>query len=103
MPTKNIQVKEAIKWRFFISWDNPVPPNSKEILRALKRLGFVRQLATKTSVALAPKKGKTYKDVRDAIKRHLHPTKGKAFYVNLRSGKSVQISVISGMSWVSAP
>jgi pyridoxine/pyridoxamine 5'-phosphate oxidase len=103
MPTSNIKVNEAIKWRFFISWDNPIPPNSKEILRALKRLGHVSHLATKTSVALAPKKGKGYRDVRIAIQRNLSRTKGNAFYVNLRSGRAFQISAICGMTWMSAP
>jgi hypothetical protein len=84
---------------YFISWDNPVPPDSSAILKALEALGKVTRLQTKTSVALAPRKNKTWRDVRRAIELNLDRKKGNAFYVNLRSGKGFHIGAKTKRAW----
>ena len=49
-------ISEVQGWYYFISWDNPMPADSSTILSALRSLGKVTELNTKTSVVLAPKK-----------------------------------------------
>lgn len=90
-------------WYYFISWDNASPPDSSAILVALAALGAVSHLTTKTSVALAPRSGVTWRDVRVAIRENLNPENGKAFYVNLRTGKCFQIGSLTNWHWRSAP
>lgn len=90
-------------WHYFITWDNPVPANSSAMLRDLEALGHVTSVATKTTVALTPYAGTTWRQVRDAIETNLHPQKGNAMYVTLRTGKAFQISAKTGMLWKSAP
>ena len=69
------------------------------MLKNLKKLGKVRTLVTKTSVVLSPKATTTYHDVRKAIQESLNPKTGKAFYVNLRTGKGLQISKHTQWRW----
>jgi hypothetical protein len=90
-------------WFYFISWDNPHPADSSSILASLRKLGKVTTLQTKTSVALAPKKSKKWRDVRRAIERNLHPKKGNAFYVNLRSGRAFQLGRKTNRRWKEVP
>ena len=90
-------------WHYFISWDNPFPPDSSTMLKALAKLGKVTKLHTKTTVALSPKAKTHFTQVRDAIRDNLHQRKGNALYVNLRSGKGFQISANTGLVWTHAP
>jgi len=90
---------EAKGWRYYISWDNPIPSDSSSMLKDLSSLGKVSQLQTKTSVALSPKPRVTWRDVRKVIKNNLHPKKGNAFYVNLKSSKAFQIGTKTKMLW----
>jgi hypothetical protein len=76
---------------YYISWDNPVPADSSEMLRALKKLGHVTKLHLKTTVALFPRSTITFKQVRDAIKANLNPQTGNAMYINMCTGKGFQI------------
>lgn len=95
-------VSEIKGWYYYISWDNPVPANSRSMLKALRALGNVSVLETKTSIALAPKQGYSWRHVRTAIEENLNQTTGKAFYVNLRSGKGFEISQRTNWRWRSA-
>lgn len=99
----NMLISEVKGWHYFISWDNPVPENSSAMLQSLGELGKLSTLQTKTSVALAPYSTTHWQQVRDAIKTHLHPEKGNAFYVNLRSGKGFQVGPRTKWHWKSAP
>lgn len=90
---------EVKRWRYFVSWDNPTPADSRTMLAALKALGKVTPLQTKTSVALAPKASTRWQDVRVAIKQNLHPKRGNAFYVNLRSSLGFHIGKATGYKW----
>jgi pyridoxine/pyridoxamine 5'-phosphate oxidase len=101
--TNRATVQVVLRWRYYISWDNAAPPTFRTMYAALRAIGTVRQLATKTSVALAPKKGKGWSHVRHAIATNLHSKKGNAFYVNLRSGKARQINNRLRSGWIPAP
>lgn len=92
-------ISEAQGWYYFISWDNPDPPDSRTMLKALKKLGKVTILLTKTSVVLAPGRDTTWRDVRKVIKENLSRRKGNAFYVNLRSGKGFHIGLKTKHAW----
>lgn len=92
-------ISEVKGWYYFISWDNPVPADSNAMLKALRKLGKLTTLQTKTSVALAPRSTVTWRDVRAAIDSNLHPKKGKAFYVNLRSSLGFHIGKATGHKW----
>ncbi|MGH8427421.1 MAG: hypothetical protein ACRES7_05490 [Gammaproteobacteria bacterium] len=92
-------ISEVKGWYYFISWDNPVPADSSSMLTALKRLGKVTTLQTKTSIALAPKKTTTWRHVRAATRQNLHQKRGNAFYVNLRSGLGFQIGKKTNYLW----
>jgi hypothetical protein len=94
-------ISEVQGWHYYISWDNPLPADSSAILRALRKLGRVKQLTTRTSIVLSPRSSTTWHDVRNAIKNNLNPTNGKAFYVNLRSGKGFQIGDQTKWLWKS--
>jgi hypothetical protein len=96
-------ISEIKKWHYFISWDNPLPADSSSMLSALRALGKVTTLQTKTSIALAPRSTVHWRDVRDAIKINLHSKKGNAFYVNVRTGKGFQIGAKTKWLWKSAP
>jgi len=73
------------------------------MLDALRKLGRITTLQTKTSVVLSPRIGIKSWDVRDAVKGNLNPTIGNAFYVNLRSGKAFEIGKKTNWHWRSAP
>lgn len=92
-------VSEILGWYYIISWDNPVPADSSAMLKALKALGRVTPLQTKTSVALAPKSTTSWRDVRSAIKQNIDSKKGNAYYVNIRSGKGFHIGTKSKRAW----
>jgi len=83
-------ISELRGWQWLITWDNPIPANSSAMLAALGNLGRVTQVQTKTTVLLAPKAKVSWQAIRAAISAHLHPAKGNAAYVNLRSGKAFQ-------------
>ena len=92
-------ISELQRWYYFISWDNPVPADSSAILKALRALGKVTTLHTKTSVALSPKSTTSWRDVRNAIEQNLDAKNGNAFYVNLRSGKGFHIGANPKHAW----
>jgi hypothetical protein len=96
-------ISEVQAWFYFISWDNPVPADSSAMLDSLRKLGNVTTLQTKTSVVLAPRRSKKWRDVRKAIERNLHPRRGNAFYVNLRSGKGFHFGKKTNRSWKQVP
>jgi hypothetical protein len=90
-------------WHYVISWDDPVPANSSAMLKALSALGKITRLQTKTTVALSPFSTTTWRNVRNAVKSNLHRKKGNAFYVNLRSGKAVEIGKRTKSLWKFVP
>jgi hypothetical protein len=92
-------ISEVQGWYYYISWDNPVPADSSAMLKALRALGKITTLETKTSVVLAPKSTITWRDVRHAIEHNLDTKKGSAFYVNLRSNKGFHIGVKTKRLW----
>ena len=92
-------VSEVKRWHYFISWDNAEPADSRTMLRALKSLGKVTTLQTKTSVALAPKSTTTWQKVRMAIEQNLHKRKGNAFYVNLRTSRGFHYGKGTNRYW----
>jgi hypothetical protein len=48
---------------------------------------------------LAPRAGVTWKQIRAAITANLHPTRGNALYVNLRTGKAFEWGANTGHKW----
>jgi hypothetical protein len=92
-------LSEMRGWHYGISWDNPCPADSSTMLKSLRKLGKVTRLQTKTSVILFPRVGVTYWDVRRAIVENLHPAKGNAFYVNLRSRETRQYGKRTDGKW----
>jgi hypothetical protein len=96
-------ISEIQGWHYFISWDNPVPADSSAMLKALGALGKITKLQTKTTVALSPRASTKWRDVRNAIESNLHPKKGNAMYVNLRSGKAFQIGSRTKHLWKQVP
>lgn len=95
-------ISEIKGWHYFISWDNANPANSSSLLKALEALGKVSTLETKTSIVLAPYSTTHWKQVRDAIRKNLNQNTGKAFYVNLRTGKGFEIGASTKWLWKSA-
>jgi len=82
-----------------ISWDNPVPADSKRMVRQLKKHGRVEKSEPKTTVALTPH-GQTYwRRVRRTIVRNLHPSRGRAMYVNLNSRRAFKYGRSTGYKW----
>ena len=94
-------ISEINKWHWAISWDNPLPANSSSMLKALGRLGKLTKVQTKTTVVLAPKASVDVAQIRQAIVQNLHPNKGNAFYVNLKSGNARSYSSKTG-KWTKA-
>jgi hypothetical protein len=84
---------------YYISWDNPVPADSSEMLRALKKLGRVTKLHLKTTVALFPRSSITFRQVRNAIKANFNPQIGNAMYINMFTGKGFQIGKKTKRLW----
>lgn len=96
---KHLSAKQVQKWRYVISWDNPLPKDSSTMRKALAKLGETTDVTPKTSIALAPKKKTTWRKVRKAILSNLHPVKGKAFYVNLGSSRAFHIGKKTKWLW----
>lgn len=92
-------ISELRSWQWLLTWDNAKPASSSKMLKALKALGRVTPVQTKTTVLLAPKAGVTWKAVRAAIDANLNPVKGNAAYVNLRSRKAFQRGVKTKHVW----
>lgn len=86
-------------WHWAITWDNPNPANSSAMLAALGRLGKLTKVQTKTTYILAPRKRVKWKQVRAAITGNLHPRKGNALYVNLRSGRIFEWGSNTNRRW----
>ena len=78
-------ISEIRGWHWVITWDNPLPADSSAMLAALRSLGRLTSVQTKTTYLLAPKKGVGWRQIRAAIEANLHPQKGNVTYVNLRS------------------
>jgi hypothetical protein len=74
-----------------ISWDNPVPANSKRMIRQLKKHGRVGKSEPKTTVALTPHGHTDWRRIRRAIVRNLHPSRGERDVRESQLGKSVRI------------
>jgi len=85
-------VSEILGWYWLITWDNAKPADSSAILRALKRLGRVKPVQTKTTVLLAPRAGVGWRQIRAAITASMDPVKGNATYANLRTQTAWQWS-----------
>ena len=96
-------VSDVLGWHYFISWDNPVPPDSSKIIEALEKLGRVTRLTTKTTVALSPGASSTEHDVQNAIKGNISKEDGNAVYVNVHTGKGFQIGKETEYLWKIAP
>lgn len=93
-------ISDLNKWHFIITWDNPVPADSSAMLRALKKLGRVTTLNTRTTVILAPKQGVDWSRVRKVIQTHLNYANGKAAYANLRTRSIVHYGPQTRRKWV---
>ena len=87
------------EWHWAITYDNPLPANSSSMIAALSDLGTLTQVQTKTTWMLATNKGVNWRDVRSAITSNLHPSKGNALYVNLRTGKAFEWGRNTGRIW----
>lgn len=96
-------ISEIRGWYYVITWDNPSPPDSSAILKALENLGKLTQTQTKTTVILAPRKKVRWQDVRVAIKQNLDSKIGNAAYVNLRSGNVFQVGSKTKWRWRKLP
>ncbi len=83
-------ISEIRGWHWAITWDNPDPPDSSKMLKALNQLGHLTTVQTKTTVLLAPKVGVGWQRIRAVIVTNLHQKKGNAFYVNLRTRRAFQ-------------
>ena len=81
-----------------ISWDNPVPANSKRMIRQLKNTAALRKRA-KTVVALTPCGQKYWRKVRRTIVSNLHPSRGRAVYANLNSRRAFEYGRSTGYKW----
>jgi hypothetical protein len=93
-------LKSEIKqWHWAITWDNPHPADSSKMLKALRGLGRVTRTQTKTTVLLAPKAKANWRQIRRLIESNLHPSRGNAFYANLRSQKAFEWGSKTGHVW----
>ena len=92
-------ISEIKGWHWAITWDNPRPADSSAMLKALGRLGKITRTQTKTTVLLAPKASIGWRDIREAIIENLHPSKGNAFYANLRTQRAFQWGSKTGHRW----
>jgi hypothetical protein len=86
-----------------ISWDNPVPANSKRMIRQLKSLGRVRRSEPKTTVALVPHGRTDWRRIRRTIVRNLHPSRGRAMYANLNSRRAFEYGRSTNYQWRRVP
>lgn len=69
------------------------------MLDALSSLGKLTAVQTKTTYILAPRIDVGYQAIRRAIETNLHPSKGNAVYVNLRSGKAFEFGRNTRRIW----
>ncbi len=92
-------ISEIRSWQWAITWDNAKPANSSTMLADLANLGRLTQTQTKTTVLLAPKAKVTWRHIRLAIEKNLHPKKGNAFYANLRTRKAFQLGSKTKRRW----
>jgi hypothetical protein len=83
-----VLISEIKKWHWVITYDNPINGNYNSLPLALNRLGKVTKVRTKTTFVFAPKIKTTISQIRNAISSNLHPTKGNAFYMNLRTSNA---------------
>ena len=95
-------LSQIMGWQWAISWDNPNPADSSAMLKALRKLGRVSPLHTKTTVILAPKSDVHWRDIRAAIAANLNPRNGNAFYVNMKTKKAFQCGSKTGFFWKKA-
>ncbi len=91
---------EFEKWHFIITWDNPVPADSSKMLQALRKLGRVTPVNTKTTVILSPKEGVGWRRVRKVIQKHLNYANGNAAYMNLRSRTAAHYGPKTKRKWI---
>ena len=83
-----------------ISWDNPVPANSKRMIRQLKKHGRVRKSEPKIDRgAHAARPHRLAQDLSRAIVRNLHPSRGNAMYANLNSGRAFEYGRSTNYTW----
>ena len=92
-------ISEIKGWHWAITYDNPMPANSTALLAALKKLGRLTAVQTKTTYLLAPKKQVNWRQIRAAITMHMHHTRGNIFYVNLRSGGAFEWGKNTQFKW----
>jgi hypothetical protein len=88
---------------YVISWDNPLPADSSSMHKALRKLGNISRVSIKTTVTLSPKASVRWRHVREAVKENLHPVKGRAVYVNTRTGKTFHIGRSTKWRWARLP
>ncbi len=86
-----------------ISWDNPVPPNSRRMIRQLKKHGRIRKSEPKTTVALTPHGHTNWRRIRRTIERNLHPSRGNAMYANLNSRRAFEYGRSTNYKWRRVP
>ena len=91
--------RQLREWHWAITYDNPLPANSSSMIEALSALGELTRVQTKTTWMLATREGVTWRHVRNAITNNLHPRKGNALYVNLRTGKAYEWGANTGRRW----
>jgi hypothetical protein len=82
-----------------ISWDNPVPADSKRMLRQLKKHGRLRKSEPKTTVALTPHGRTDWRKIRRTIIRNLHPSRGNAMYANLNTRRAFEYGRSTNYMW----
>lgn len=92
-------ISEVKKWHWLITWDNANPPTSSSMITALKKLGKLTFVQTKTTCVLAPKAATTWRQIRDALESNLHQKKGNVVYVNLRSGNIFSWGADTNHKW----
>jgi hypothetical protein len=95
-------LSEIKGWHWVITWDNPRPPDSSGMIAALSSLGRLTKVQTKTTYVLAPRINVGWRQIRPAIVANLHPQKGNAVYVNLRSGLAFEWGSNTGYRWTKA-
>jgi hypothetical protein len=97
--SKNHTRRNVDRRPLVISWDNPVPANSKRMIRQLKRHGRVRKIEPKTTVELTPRGKADWRRIRRTIVRNLHPSRGRAMYANLRSSRAFTYGPGTNFTW----
>jgi len=94
-----MKISEIRGWQWVIAWDNPKPADSSTMRADLKKLGRITKVQTKTTVILAPNSTVTWRQIRKAIESNLHPKKGNAVYVNLRSKSAYEWGKKTKYKW----